>query len=309
LTRSTFSVTVLPPPTSLETTAEDYSLWLGVTPETDAVETIEALKGEIPDWLIVDHYGLDSLWEGKLRPYVGKIMVIDDLVNRNHNCDLLLNQNLLADLDCRYDHYLPVNCVRLLGPTYALLQDSYKKLHNSTLLRTGPVQRILVFFGATDKYDFTGQTISAFLALERTDIALDVVLSKTSPHADGVRSSVQGRGNIIVHDSLPSLAPLMVRADLAIGAGGATSWERCCLGLPSVIVTVADNQISVAQYMDQQGLIYWLGHYNRVSEIDLKLALERLINKENYIQWSEKCKKVVDGRGVERVCKFLQELD
>ncbi|OSO90608.1 hypothetical protein B7O87_09310 [Cylindrospermopsis raciborskii CENA303] len=103
LTHANFSVTVLPPPTSLQPTVEDYTLWLGVNLETDAAETIEALKGKMPDWLIVDHYGLDNFWEEKLRSYVGKILVIDDLANRPHNCDALLNQNYHFPQTNRYD--------------------------------------------------------------------------------------------------------------------------------------------------------------------------------------------------------------
>ena len=283
-----------------------HAPWLGATWSEDAAQTIAALGEDRPDWLIVDHYALDHRWQAQLRPHCGKIMVIDDLADRDHDCDLLLDQNLVADLEHRYDQRLPPHCPRLLGPSYALLQPAYGELHPRTPPRLGPVQRILVYFGGADNQNLTGRAIAAFLALDRPDIALDGVINPASPHAAAVRRQVQGHGNLTLHEGLPSLAPLMVQADLAIGAGGATSWERCCLGLPALVVTLADNQTPIAAELHRRGLIRWLGDQASVTVATLKTALlDILQDGEHLTQWSSRCRALVDGQGTEQVAELL----
>ncbi len=279
-----------------------HAHWLGTDWQTDAAQTIAALGGDRPDWVIVDHYALDQRWESQLRPHCGKIMVIDDLADRDHDCDLFLDQNLVANLEHRYDTRLPAHCARLLGPSYALLQPQYADLHPRTPPRLGPVQRILVYFGGADNQNLTGLAITAFLALDRADIALDVVINPASPHAVAVRQQVRGHSPITLHEGLPSLAPLMVQADLAIGAGGATSWERCCLGLPALVVTLAENQRPITAELDRQGLVRWLGDQNSVTLSSLKTAL---LDEDSLAQGSSRCRALVDGQGAERVADLL----
>lgn len=274
--------------------------WLSPNWETDAEQTI-ANVCESTDWLIVDHYALDARWESALRPYCRKILVIDDLADRNHDCDLLLDQNLVADMVHRYDARVPLHCGRMLGPDYALLQPQYADLHSRTPPRMGQIRRILVFFGGADNENLTGRTIAAFLALGRVDIVLDVVVNPSSPHAAAIREQVGAHTNITLHESLPTLALLMMKADLAIGAGGATSWERCCLALPSLVVTVADNQKPIATELHRQGFIRWLGNQNTISESALGVALEEILQIAWTPDWSNRCKELVDGRGAERV--------
>jgi UDP-2,4-diacetamido-2,4,6-trideoxy-beta-L-altropyranose hydrolase len=279
--------------------------WLGNTWGRDAQATIAALDGIAPDWLIVDHYALDARWESALRPHVGRIMVIDDLADRPHDCDLLLDQNLVADMTHRYDGKLPAHCGGMLGPEYALLQPQYADLHTRTPPREGPVQRVLIYFGGADAENLTGRAIAAFVSLRRDDIKLDVVINPGSPHADAVREQVRGHLSISLYEGVPSLAPLMVKADLAIGAGGATSWERCCLGLPTLIITLAENQKPIAAELDRRGLARWLGHHDEVDEIRLIQALEELTASALTPAWSEDCQRVADGKGTQRVCSIL----
>lgn len=278
--------------------------WLGADWQTDAQQTIDALSCE-PDWLIVDHYALDKRWEEQLRPYTKKIIVIDDLADRDHVCDLLLDQNLVADQEHRYDNRVPQCCACLSGPQYALLQPEYAELHPRTPPRLGPVRRILVSFGGADQHNLTGLSLSAFQALQRCDIALDVVINSQSPHAAAIRAQAQGHANTTVYDTLPSLAPLMLKADLAIGAGGATSWERCCLGLPSLVITLAENQKPISAALEQHGLVRWLGHYDTVTEPTLTHALQATIEDSGLEEWSKRCMALVDGKGVERVAAIM----
>jgi len=285
--------------------ALNHDSWLGTDWQSDAEQSRAAISDEKVDWLIVDHYALDARWESAMRPFCEKIMVIDDLADRDHDCDLLLDQNLIAEMDYRYDIRVSPDCVRLLGPGYALLQSKYAELHPRTPPRTGSVQRILAYFGGADKHNLTGRTIRAFCTLDRPDITLDVVINPASPNAADVRELTKNRSNIILHETLPSLAPLMLKADLAIGAGGATSWERCCLGLPSLIITIAENQKPIAAELDRQRLARWLGHHDTVNEFSLTTALKDTLVAEGMADWSNRCRNAVDAKGAERVASIV----
>jgi UDP-2,4-diacetamido-2,4,6-trideoxy-beta-L-altropyranose hydrolase len=280
--------------------------WLGADYKTDAAQTIAVLKGFRCDWLIIDHYALDHQWEVKLRPYCEKIMVIDDLADRLHDCELLLDQNLIANQDCRYNHLLPIHCAQLLGPAYALMQPIYGCLHPRTPPRLGSVRRILVSFGGSDRQNVTGRVLDAFLALDRLDIALDVVVNPASPFLAGLRGKLATYDNVTLHEGLPVLAELMLQADMAIGAGGATSWERICLGLPTLVVTLAENQKPIAEELDRLGLVRWLGDESMVTESTLTEELSRLISDHSWRQnCSRRCLALLDGRGVARVADII----
>ena len=283
-----------------------HAEWLGTDWRSDAEATQKALGDTISDWLIVDHYALDHHWESALRPHCRKILVIDDLADRNHDCDLLLDQNLVADQERRYNGKLPDHCARLLGPQYALLQPQYAELHPRTPPREGPIRRILVYFGGADRDNLTGLVLSAFLSMQRKDITLDVVINSDAPHADAIREQVQGVQQVMLHTHRPSLAPLMVQADLAIGAAGTTSWERCSLGLPSLVITLAENQRPIAAELERQGVIRWLGHKDEVNNESLVDALADLTRHGLAPEWSARCQQWIDGKGTERVCLLLQ---
>ena len=284
--------------------------WLGTDWMTDANQTIECPRGDtdtdLLDLLIVDHYALDARWEAQVRPHTKKIMVIDDLADRKHDCDVLLDTNLAPQLGNRYTRLVPPHCALLLGPQYALLQAEYGELKARTPPRLGPVKRILAFFGGVDSHNATGLALAAFAGLQRDDIVLDVVLGAQSPHAASIRETAQGRANVVLHDSLSSLAPLMLQADLALGAGGVTSWERCCMGLPSLVITVAGNQKEGAAELDRQGLVRWLGDYDQVTVAGLTDALREVVDGTADIErWSRRCLSLLDGKGTQLVASIL----
>lgn len=284
-----------------------HAAWLGATWQEDTDQTCAIIKvlGNKPDWLVVDHYALDSRWEHALRPLVGRIFVIDDIADRTHDCDLLLDQNLFADMQARYAGKVAEDCRLLLGPEYALLQPIYAELHDRIPQREGPVRRILISFGGADRDNLTGRVLAAFLGLNRPDIDVDVVISDSSPYAPGIRDQVAGHANIHLHGNLPTLAPLMARADLAIGAAGTTSWERLCLGLPALVVTLAENQRPIADGLQQSGLVRWRGHKDVVSEQSIRQALAELIEEGIDEEWSLRCRSAVDGKGTTRIGAVL----
>ena len=280
---------------------------LGVTWEEDASQTravVEASREKL-DWLVVDHYAIDHRWEGALRKSAGRIMAIDDLADREHDCDLLLDQNLVAQMDIRYAGKIPATCGLLLGPEYALLQPAYAKLRDRTPPREGPIRRIFIFFSGADNGNLTGRALNAILQLNRPEIEIDAVISAGGLHEASIRRQVEGHGNVHLHSGLPSLAPLMAAADLAIGACGATSWERLCLGLPALVVTLSENQRANAAELHRRGLIRWLGHQDEVSEGLIAGALDGFLQRRLDKDWSLRCSSVVDGNGAGRVSAML----
>ncbi len=281
--------------------------WLASSWKEDAEQTLAAIEAvsKEPDWLVVDHYGIDQQWEGALRGSVGRIFVIDDLADRHHDCDLLLDQNLVEDLYDRYAGKVPPTCGMLLGPEYALLQPMYAELHDRVPPREGPVKRIVIYFGGADNENLTGLALSAFLRLNRPDIEVDVVITANSLHASNIEEQTAEHDNIQVHADLFTLAPLIVKADLAVGAAGATSWERLCLGLPSLVVTLADNQRPTAKELNQRNLVRWLGHHNEVNDSVISEALGQLIEDGIDEDWSRRSSEMVDGKGTKRVCAAL----
>ncbi|MDX8549494.1 UDP-2,4-diacetamido-2,4,6-trideoxy-beta-L-altropyranose hydrolase [Methanospirillum sp. J.3.6.1-F.2.7.3] len=284
-----------------------HANWLGATWQEDAYRTIDYLKSlkSKPDWIIVDHYALDFRWESAIRPYVKKIFVIDDLADRIHDCDLLLDQNLFPEPHSRYEGKIPTHSIQLLGPDYAILQPEYAELHSRIPPREGPVKRILIYFGGYDNANITGLTLEALIRLNRSDVDVDVVVSSKNPHINHIKELGRNYTNIHYYYDLPTLAPLMGKADLAIGAAGTTTWERLCLGLPSIVITLAENQLAIAHSLQQQGLGTWLGNADTITSDLIKEEVNSLIDLGELGEWSVKCSQTVDGLGAVRVYTAL----
>jgi len=281
-----------------------HSHWLGVSQEQDAQATIQALSDRTRDWLVVDHYALDARWETALRGSAKKIMVIDDIADRQHDCDVLLDQNYYADMHNRYTGKVPAHCQLLLGPCYALLRDEFRKMRDQVKPRTGPVKRILVFFGGVDADNYTGLAIKALVELALKDIQVDVVIGAQHPCRSEIEAACAANG-YVCHVQTSRMAELMVNADLAIGAGGSASWERCCLGLPTLAFCSADNQRKQLADAAQEGLLYAPSIVT-----DWAAAIKRhtiALFENDHLRWhlSRRAIQTVDGRGVLRIIGTL----
>ncbi|MBK1725452.1 UDP-2,4-diacetamido-2,4,6-trideoxy-beta-L-altropyranose hydrolase [Halorhodospira neutriphila] len=303
-----FAVCSLPAPDVADTPSaedENYARWLGVSQPQDAEETIAALPDQ-PDWLVVDHYGLDAEWERRLRPHVERILAIDDLANRDHDCDALLDQNYSRDAEARYRDRLPPHATRLLGPDYALLRPEYAQYRNALGPHSGRLERVFVFFGGTDPDNLTGRALEALSEPAFRGVAIDVVVGPNNPHREALAAQAEARPGTTLHAPRPHLGDLMAAADLAIGAGGTTTWERCCLGLPSLVVSIADNQRPACEAMADDGVIEWVGNGHEVSAADLAATLHSLRQRPEHLQrLAEASKRTVDGAGTERAANYL----
>lgn len=282
-----------------------HAAWLGASWQDDARQTIAALPGR-PDWLVVDHYALDAGWEQALRAEVGNIMVIDDLADRRHDCDLLLDQNLAADTATRYDALVPAACARLLGPSYALLRPEFAAARAAVGARSGAVQRLFVFLGGADAGNETGKVLAALGALARPGLQADVVIGGANPHAAAVAAQCAALPGVRLHRQVGNIAELMAAADLAVGAGGGAMWERCCLGLPSIVIGVADNQRGASEAMARQGRVLYLGQADGVDAELLRGALAlACASPQLMLHLAQVGMETVDGGGAARVVRQL----
>jgi UDP-2,4-diacetamido-2,4,6-trideoxy-beta-L-altropyranose hydrolase len=230
--------------------------WLGATWQEDAEQTLEILSPTKTDWLVVDHYALDARWERQVAKAVNRIMVIDDLADRHHECALLLDQNLGRE-ETDYDELVPKDCVRLIGPEYALLRPEFDRLRERSLERRKKpeLKRILISLGGVDQTNVTGEVLGTLAKTTLpADTELDIIMGASAPYLEEVRQQAEelpfkATVNVNVND----MAERMCLADLSIGAAGSTSWERCCLGSPTIIVVLAANQASGAKALEAAG--------------------------------------------------------
>ncbi len=286
----------------------EYTRWLVVSQAVDADQTLSVLleKIGVVDWLVVDHYGLDYRWQRKLRSYVNRIMVIDDLANRRHDCDLLLDQNLHDNPDSRYDGLVSNYCMKLLGPRFALLRPEFIQARENMPKRNGIVNRILVFFGGSDISNETAKALKAIKSIDLSQIAIDVVIGSSNPHKSNIEAISRGMQNVTLYHQALNMAQLMVKADLAIGGGGTTTWERCYLGLPAIIVAIAENQIEIGRMSERAGVASYLGISKNVSDEDISKEIIKLMEHPDELrEMGKRGVKQVDGQGALRVCAQL----
>jgi len=281
-----------------------HAEWLGTTQEADARDSIDALSDQHWDWLVVDHYALDARWESLLRHLAQKILVIDDIADRRHDCDMLLDQNFYADKNARYAGKVPDECLLLLGPRYALLREEFRNLRKQINPRRGPVKRILVFFGGMDAGNYTGRAIQSLVETGVTDIRVDVVIGDQHPCRESIEAACRLH-DFACHVQTGRMAELMAAADLSIGAGGSATWERCCLGLPALVISTADNQREQIQDAALEGLLYFptvsgnefVSIQHHVRSLLENECLRRLLSRNGM--------HAVDGRGAVRIARML----
>ena len=258
-----------------------YAKWLTVTQEQDANETIDVIKkmGRI-DRLVVDSYAIDSTWEKRLRSYVTEIMAIDDLANRQHDCDILLDQNFYLNKESRYHGLVPEHCRLFLGPKYALLREEFYQVRKSMRSRDGHLRNILIFYGGVDATNETIKAIQALQTLRDTgvlrDIQVTVVVGASNERKENIARLCKPSGFRYLCQ-VSNMAELMAEADLMLGAGGSTTWERCFLRLPAIVTSVAENQVQICEDCAKEELISYLGYWDKVKQEDICKAINKML--------------------------------
>lgn len=276
----------------------------------DAIECISFTKEYahgIVDWVIVDHYQLDFKWEEMLRPFCRHLMVLDDIADRPHTCDLLLDQNY--NNQARYKNLVPENCKQLLGPKYALLRPEYSSYRDSAILRNRPLQRVFIFFGGSDPDDLTGMALLSLSSQELAYLKVDIVIGANYSHKNELKKLATLRGNTSIYGPRTHLADLMASADIGVGAGGVTNWERMTVGLPSIVIALSDNQIPISKQLHLIGAIRYIGKSEHVTEAYLRNALLDEVSNEKYMDQIVPAMGMCDGNGVERVLQNIRSFE
>ena len=264
------------------------------------------------DLLIVDHYERDANFERACRPWARRLMVIDDLADRRHVCELLLDQTP-GRQETDYRPLVPDGCDLLLGSRFALLRPQFAAARAQALKRrraSTNIRRILVNLGATDPRNITRIVLEG-IALTGINAAVDVVLGAASPHGKGLRRLADTMAQAVeIHADVTDMAGLMMRADLAIGAAGTSTWERCCLGLPSLVVTTADNQNLTAEALAKAGAARLLGRSDALTPAAVARAVGDLAMEGGNLQaMGEQAAQLCDGQGALRtLCALLPKL-
>lgn len=291
---------------------DSYGDWLGVAWQQDAEETREALAPIEADWLVVDHYALDALWEQHVATVVGRIMVIDDLANMQHGeCALLLDQNL-GRVTSDYDGLVPNDCLRLIGPEYALLRPEFALCREFSLKRREQpeLKRILISLGGVDRANMTGQVLDALVESELPkETQLDIIMGGSAPYLEEVRRQATRLPFMAtVSVDVRDMAERMCLADLSIGAAGGTSWERCCLGLPAILVILADNQVSGARALEAAGAALVVSDSEEF-QAELHSALAKIGELDSLQRMSSAAAAITDGKGASRVVESIVAVD
>lgn len=287
-----------------------HAHWLGATQAQDAEACAMLLSQQRADWLIVDHYGIDARWQQALAPYYHRLMVIDDLADRQHLCHLLLDQTYGRQAE-DYRPLVPADCQVLAGAHYALLRPEFAALRQYSLQRraTPAMRRLLLNMGGVDKDNATGQVLQA---LRHTalppDCQITVVMGPTAPWLQQVAEQARTMPwPTQVLAGVSNMAQLMAESDLAIGAAGATTWERCCLGLPSVMMVLAENQRYAASILETSQAARMFDPETNLAR-DLACFIHEIISSnDTLLQMSNCASEITDGLGAERVAGLIAQ--
>lgn len=310
ITRCGHAVTALPAPTTdqvekrLAAPIPPHASWLGVPLEDEILQSCEILNGLTPDRVVVDHYALDARWEAQAVPRGTPVMVIDDLADRTHLCDILLDQNLGRE-PADYDELVPLPCKRLIGPHFALLRPEFSILRDNAVARrkNARLQNVLITLGGIDKDNMTCTVLEAISDIHLpADLSITVVMGNDSPWLETVCNQARKMLPATrVLSGVSNMAKLMACADLCIGAAGSTSWERCAMGLPTLLLVLAENQWPTATALAEAGAAVLLG--------DVLVEEQRIILEE-YLRSDAACIQLrnmslaaadlVDGSGTGR---------
>jgi len=280
-----------------------YSKWLRGSSIYDVEETLRIIKDGMKrsiDWLIVDHYALDKFWEEQIQQNGIKIMVIDDLADREHKCELLLDQNYYPNCQIRYKDLVPKHAKCLLGPQYALLRDEF--VNEKRVIRNRKPLKILVFFGGSDTTNETLKHLNFLGKIHKQiEFLVNVVVGINNPNKEKIKRIIKKNSNMFYHEQVNYMARLMCESDLAICAGGSTTWERYYMNLPAILIAVAHNQIEICESIIDFGIDYYLGKPNEANIKDFEKALFTMFTRLEKVEGAQ----IVDGYGKNRVINCM----
>ena len=311
ITARGFELIMLPAGGPAETHADatrgraQYADWLGADPATDVAQTLDAGGESGFDWCVVDHYAIGEDWERAIRRSCRHVLVIDDLCDRPHDCDLLLNQNFGKSHEARYRQMVGEKPHLLLGPHFALLRGGFATARRIKADAPGEDGRIFVCMGGMDAGNLTAGVIDVLVQSGCAGPRVDVVVGGKHPNIQMIEEKC-GRHGVNFHIQPSDLVQLMASSSLAIGTSGVMSWERCCLGLPSIAMAVADNQIEIGEELANAGAAVFLGKASPDALASLGQKVLDLMSEPGLLDgMSAAASGLVDGGGAARVTRFM----
>jgi UDP-2,4-diacetamido-2,4,6-trideoxy-beta-L-altropyranose hydrolase len=293
---------------SLAASGHDVRVLDGATDEVDEAAALGADLGNGCALLVVDHYGRGFRFEKAARRWAQRIVVIDDLASREHDADVLVDPTPDRAGDT-YRRLVPSHCQLLLGPMFAPLRTEFAALRESSLARRRArpnLRRVFVGFGATDPRNMTTAAMT-IIGEAIPDLAIDIVLGGDTPHLTDVQAAAAPMApRVHVQVEPMSVADLMAAADIGVGAAGMMSWERCCLGLPSLVAVAAENQRGNAVGLSSAAAALVVGDEGGLDPRAATAALCGLAQEPARLAgMAEAAAALCDGRGAERVVKAL----
>ncbi len=317
--KNSFEVLELPAPDASQRLGDHcvHAPWLEVSYELEITQTYQLIdsylvrtKQQKLDWLIIDHYGIEKEFQLFMQPLMAKCMQVDDLADRQHEVDVLLDQNFYPT-DDRYDKLLPSQALRLCGPQYALLRDEFEIARQQLgsyeiRLEAGEV---VVFFGGIDAVNETYKALLGLLSVESED-HFHVIIGINNPHKEAIEAlCLEHSGKVSLHIQVKNMTVFLASTYLFVGAVGATTWERCAMALPGLVCSVADNQQQVATNLQNLGAHCYLGLNTELTSEDYRNAYQHLLaNKAVLKGQSELCAQLVDGNGCLKVVSYLENI-
>lgn len=279
--------------------------WLPISSIHDANETLEILASKEPGVLILDQYGIDKAWTSIVRPATKKVIIIDDLANRELDCSLLINPTYgMTD-----EHYLGLvseDCKKLIGSKYAPLRDEFSQLRSVAIMKRSssrPIKRILVFLGGGLQTKNIKIVLDSLKEINwNNEIYIDLIINKDDPIINYLTNKQNEYPyKINIFSNIGNMAELILETDLAIGSAGSTSWERCCLGLPSIVKVIADNQRLIAENLKKTGAaLLWENSDQLIN------AIEKFISSKSFQKRMIKSAfEVCDGLGAQRISQYI----
>ena len=275
----------------------NINTWLGESWEKDCKKTIDIIKNKEIDWIIIDHYNIDYKWENMIKQYVKNIMVIDDYTNRKHNCNILLNQQIDVNFGKKlYNNNIVNNdCKLLLGNKYIIFNEKFFDILKK-IKKKNELKRINIFMGGSDPNNITLNIIKKCNNLNKklkNKLIFDVVVGASNKHKDIIEKKCNSLHNFNYYYNLPFIGDVLLKADLCIGASGGTSYERCLLRIPTLIILTADNQYTVVKKFIEAGVCDFIGTVkDNYKDIISKKINYYIKNIGEIIKMSENCKKI-----------------
>ena len=275
--------------------------------DSDIIKNLITTYSENKNFLLIDHYDVDSNFESSLKNIFEKIFVIDDLANRKHDCDLLIDQNYYRDLNHRYKKLIQNDTITLLGSKYAIIRPEFRNINKKTIKKNSQIKKILVSFGGSDPTNECKKALDALCSIENNQFEIVAIVGIYNNKFERLKKLYEKYSNIKIYRHVNDLSRLMLNSDLFIGAGGTTTWERFYMGLPSIVTIISDDQKESIEFLSDMGHVINLGLAKNVTMKTYIQTLQKL-NSDLIYNMSLNNQKLVDGNGSNRIKKQIIEL-